>query len=170
MRPSHLLLTASLLALPSMTALAFSGSWTQSASVTFDRALSVSKNSDMNFGTVSAGVATTYRLFTTGNVTVITGTGQRLYGTPVPGNITISGSSTQTINISAGSFVANNGVSLTTARCAYDGGGEGSCTINGAAAPGAGKTLLIGVRAVVDGTQASGSSAAPSLTITVLYS
>lgn len=156
------------LALQPLTALSFT--WSQTASVSFDRGLTVVKNSDMNFGTVSAGVATTYRLFTTGVVTVITGSGQFLYGTPVAGSITISGSSTQTINISAGTFVASNGVTLSTARCAYNGGAEGTCTINAAAAPGAGKTLLIGVRAAVSGAQAAGTSATPSLTVSIVYS
>ena len=92
-----------------------------------------------------------------------------LHGTPVAGNITIIGSGTQLINISVGSFVADGGVTLSNAKCAYDGGAAGSCTITGAAAPGAGKTLLLGVDAAVDGTQSVNDTAARTETVTVVY-
>jgi hypothetical protein len=154
--------------------LSASSAWAITQSVTanirFDTSLSMTKNADIDFKSVLAGVADTYTITTAGVVTAA-GSGQVLSGagTPVAGNITISGSTTQLINISVGSFVANGGVTLSNAKCAYNGGSSGSCTITGAAAPGAGKTLLLGVDAAVDGTQAAGATAAPTETVTVVY-
>jgi len=154
------------LALAPLTALAATQSMT--ANIAFDTPLTLTKVSDVNFGTVSAGVADTYTITTTGAVTAA-GSGVVLYGTPTAGNISIAGSSSQPINISVGSFTANGGVTPQNATCAYNGGAAGSCSITGAAAPGGGKTLLLGVQAVVDGTQAAGSTAAPTFTVTVVY-
>ena len=138
------------------------------ATVTFDTPVSMTKNSDINFGKVKAGVADTYTITTAGAVTAA-GLGQWLGGTKAAGNITVAGSTTQTVNISVGGYTANGGVSLQNATCAYNGGAAGSCTLNGALAPAAGKSLLLGVDAVVDGTQAAGTSAAPSLTVSIVY-
>lgn len=138
------------------------------ANIAFDTPLTLTKVADINFGTVSAGVADTYTITTAGVVTAAA-TGQMLFGTPAAGNISIAGSSTQTINISVGSYTANNGVTPANATCNYNAAGAGTCALNGVAAPGAGKTLLLGVQAVVDGTQAAGSSAAPTFTVTVVY-
>jgi hypothetical protein len=138
------------------------------ANIAFDTPLSITKNSDINFGTVKAGVADTYTLSTAGAVTAA-GSGQWLFGTKAAGNLTIAGSSSQLVNVSVGGYTANGGVTPQNATCAYNGGASGSCSITGAAAPGAGKTLLLGVQAVVDGTQAAGATAAPSFTVTVIY-
>ena len=138
------------------------------ANISFDTPLTLTKVSDVRFGTVSAGVASTYTITTAGAVTA-TGSGQYLYGTKAAGNITIAGSTTGTLNISVGGYTANNGVTPANATCAYNGGAAGSCTIPTAVAPGTGKTLLIGVDAQVSGTQAAGSSATPSFTVTVVY-
>lgn len=143
---------------------------TQSVTVniSFDTPLSLTKISDISFGTIKAGVADTYTISTAGVVTAA-GAGQWLYGAKTAGNITIAGSTTGTINISVGGYTANNGVTPANATCSYNGGAAGSCTINGAAAPGTGKTLLIGVDAQVNGTQTAGTSAAPTFTVTVVY-
>ena len=42
-------------------------------------------------------------------------------------------------------------------------------TVAGSPAPGSGKTLLLGVEAVVDGTQAAGATAAPTFDVVVNY-
>ena len=140
------------------------------ANISFDTPLSLAKNSDINFGTVTAASATTYRISTAGAVSVVSGSGTTLYGTPAAGNIKIAGSATDLINISVGGYTANNGVTPSNATCAYNGGASGSCTISGAAAPGSsGKTLLVGCDVAADGTQAAGTSAAPTFTITVVY-
>lgn len=136
--------------------------------IAFETPLSLVKTSDLSFGTVSAGVASTYTISTTGDITA-TGSGQWLKGTKSAGAITISGSATDTINISVSDYAAQGGVTPANATCAYDGGSAGSCTIASAAAPGAGKTLLIGADAIVDGTQTAGAVATPSLTVTVVY-
>jgi hypothetical protein len=136
--------------------------------VSFDTPLTLTVVSNVSFGAVAAGVASTYTITTAGVVTA-TGSGQWLYGTKTAGNITIAGSTTDTVNISVGGYTANGGVTPQNATCAYNGGAAGSCTINTAVAPGAGKTLLIGVDAVVSGTQAAGATATPSFTVTVTY-
>ncbi|MBI3441666.1 MAG: DUF4402 domain-containing protein [Proteobacteria bacterium] len=161
----RLLATAALL-FSSTGAMAITQSVT--ANIAFDSPLTMTKVSDISFGTVKAGVADTYTISTAGAVTN-SGSGQWLSGTKTAGNVTLAGSTTQTVNISVALGSANGGVSLANATCAYNGGGSGSCTINGAAAPGTGKTLLLGVDAVVDGTQVAGNTAAPTMTVTVVY-
>lgn len=138
------------------------------ANIAFDNAITLTKNSDINFGIVKASTADTYTITTAGVVTAA-GSGQVLGGTAAAGNITIAGSSTQTVAISVGSYTANNGVTPANATCAYNGGGAAACSLTGQAAPGAGKTLLLGVQAVVSGAQAAGTSAAPTFVVTVVY-
>ncbi|TAL33473.1 MAG: DUF4402 domain-containing protein [Alphaproteobacteria bacterium] len=147
--------------------------WAATQSVTanmrFDAPLTLTKTSDIDLGSVTAATASTYTISTAGSVTTTAGPGVPLAGPTAAGSITISGSSTQLVDISAGGYTASNGVTPSNATCAYDGGAEGSCGITGAAAPGAGKNLLVGVRVNANGTQASGTSAAPSFNITVVY-
>jgi hypothetical protein len=116
---------------------------------------------------VVAGVSDSYTINTAGAVAAA-GPGSWLAGPTVVGNITIAGSTAQAVTITVGGYTANGGVTPSNATCSYDGGAAGPCAISGAA-PGAGKTLLLGVRANVNGTQASGSAATPSFTVTVAY-
>lgn len=139
------------------------------ANIAFDTALSITKNSDINFGVVKALTADTYTITTAGVVTAGGGAGNILSGTPTAGNLTIVGSATQLIDISVGSYTANNGVTPSAATCAYNGGGAGACPLTGVAAPGAGKTLLLGAQVAASGAQAAGTSAAPTFVVTVLY-
>ena len=142
---------------------------TVTANIEFAAPLILTKNSDIDFGTVSAGVADTYTINTSGTVTAA-GSGQTLGGVPTAGDITVSGSSTQVVDISVGNYTANNGVTPQNATCSYNGGSEVSCnSLTGVAAPGSGTTLLLGVQAVVNGTQASGTTAAPTFDVTVVY-
>lgn len=138
------------------------------ANIAFDTPLSLSKLSDINFGTVAVTTADTYTITTSGVVTAA-GSGSRLYGAPTAGNITVAGSATQQIDISTGSYTSDGGVTLQNATCSYDGSVAGPCTISNAVGPGSGKTLLLGVQAVVDGTQLAGNVAAPSFTVTIAY-
>lgn len=139
------------------------------AHINFDTPVSLTKNSDINFGTLSSGTADTYTITSTGAVTAA-GPGAHVSGSTTAGDITIVGSATQTIDISAGNYTSDNGVTLQNATCSYDGGAAGPCAITGAQAPsGSGKSLLIGVQAVTDGTQTAGTSAAPGFTISVTY-
>lgn len=154
-------------ALVSSNALAATQSVT--ANIAFDTVLSVSKNADINFGTVKAGVTGTHVINTAGTVSS-TGNGVWISGTPAAGNLTIVGSTTQTIDISVGSYVADESVTPSAATCAYNGGGAGACSLSGQAAPGAGKTLLLGVTVTMDGTAAAGDSSAPTFVVTVVYS
>jgi hypothetical protein len=143
---------------------------TVTATIAFDTALTLSPVSQINFGTVKALVADTYTIDTAGTVTAA-GSGQWLHGPTSAGNISIAGSTTQTINISVGNYsAASNGVTAANAKCRYNGDTESACSRTGAAAPAAGKTLLLGVQAVVSGTQAAGSPAAtPTFDVTVVY-
>ncbi|MEZ0225257.1 MAG: DUF4402 domain-containing protein [Alphaproteobacteria bacterium] len=147
--------------------------WSATQSVTtnirFDAPLSLTKTADIDFGSVTAATASSYTISTAGAVSTTTGPGVYLAGTTTAASITIAGSATQLIDISASGYTGNNGVTPANATCAYDGGVEGPCGITGAAAPGAGKSLLVGVRVNANGTQASGTSAAPSFNISVVY-
>lgn len=140
------------------------------ANVTFDAALTLTKVSDINFGIVKASTAGTYVISTAGVVTP-SGGGVVVGGTPAAGNITIAGSTTQTVAISTGSYVANAGVTPSAATCAYNGGASTACDtpLTAQTAPGAGKTLKLGVTAVSNGTSAAGTTAAPTFTVTVIY-
>jgi hypothetical protein len=142
---------------------------TETGSIGFDKPISFTKNSDINFGTVSSGVASTYRMSTAGALSVVSGTGKALYGTTTAANITVSGSSTDGITISAGGYSPNNGVMPSNAQCAYNGGAAAACTGITGVAPGTGKTLLVGVDVAADGTQTVGLTAAPTFTISVVY-
>jgi len=144
------------------------GDFPESTSLAFDVGLALTKNSDINFGTVTALNASTYRISTVGALSTVSGTGVPLYGATAASNIQIVGSATDGINISAGGYTANNGVTPSNAQCSYNGGAAGSCSISGVA-PGAGKTLLVGVDVATDGTQAAGTTAAPTFTISVAY-
>jgi len=141
---------------------------TENASIGFDVGLTLNKLSDINFGTVTALNASTYRISPAGAVSIVSGTGTQLYGATAAGNITIVGSTTDGINISVGGYTANNGVTPSNAQCSYNGGGAAACTMTGVA-PGSGKTLLVGVDVAANGTQAAGTTAAPSFTISVAY-
>ncbi len=147
------------------------GAATQSvtANINFDTPLTLTKNADINFGTMTASNASTYRITTAGTITTTVGTGAYLYGATNAGSITIAGSVADTIAISVGGYTANNGVTPSNASCAYNGGAAVTpCSYASAAAPGAGKPLLLGVDVAADGTQAAGTSAAPSFTVTVV--
>jgi hypothetical protein len=163
----RLLAGVAAIALISSNALAVTQSVT--ANIAFDTPLGISKVADINFGTVKAGVADAYTITTAASISH-TGSGATVYGTPAAGNLSITGSTTQTIVISVGSYSASGGVTPSAATCNYNGGGAGTCALSGQAAPGAGKTLLLGVTATVDGTQAAGATAAPTFVVTVVYS
>jgi hypothetical protein len=94
-----------------------------------------------------------------------------LGGAQAYGQITISGSSTQMIAISTGSYVASGGVTPSAASCNYNGTLIANCDAGGAglATPGSGKVLKLGVRIDTDGTQIAGSTAAPTFTVTLIY-
>jgi Domain of unknown function (DUF4402) len=148
---------------------AFAATQSVTASVAFDTPLTINKVADIEFGTVKGGVSGTYTI-NTGATISTGGSAVWLSGTPAAGNLSIVGSATQTIAISVGSYNADHGVTPGSATCAYNGGGAGACSLSGQAAPGGGKTLLLGVTATVDGSQAAGDTAAPTFVVTVVYS
>lgn len=138
------------------------------ANVAFDETLSLNKTADIDFGVVLESFATTYTINTAGAITA--GNATWLGGTPTAGSIDISGSATQGITISTGTYTADANVTPSAATCAYDGGGASACDggIAGAAPGAGGKTLLLGVTATT--TAAVTGSAAPTFVVTVVYS
>lgn len=144
---------------------------TVNTSVKFRAPLVLSKLADIDFGFVSAGVADTYTITPAGKVSAA-GKGELLGGTPRAGNISIKGSKSQSINVWVNNYKSHSGVTLQNASCTYNGEGEAirGCRILGGKPPGAeGKTLQVGVQAVVDGKQTEGVVATPSFDITVVY-
>lgn len=144
------------------------------SNLAFDVPLSIDTISDINVGHVAANTLGTYTINTSGTVTT-SGGGQWINGTTTSGQLLIHGSSTQTISIYAGSYVAGGtggGVQISNATCAYNGGAAASCALAGQAPPTpAGKILLIGATInITNQSQPEGSTATPSLTITVTYS
>jgi hypothetical protein len=149
---------------------AWSASQSVTAHIAFDTPLNVSVNQNLDFGTVTAGVAsTTYRVSTAAVISNVSGPGAPLYGTIKAGNVTISGSTTNSVNIAVSSSAAGtNGSTVGNFTCDYNSGGSGSCTIATGAAPAGGKTLLIGADVTAPNI-AAGLTDAPSLTVTVNY-
>jgi hypothetical protein len=91
-------------------------------------------------------------------------------GTPTAGSYTIAGSSTQLINISAGGYTAQGASTPSAASCAYNGGAAvPGCSISGAAAPGAGKNLKVGLSVATTAAATDGTTNTPSFTLTVVY-
>lgn len=141
------------------------------ANMSFETPLTLVQDAAINFGTLQAATSGTYVIDTRGIIKASNG-GVVLGGTPVQGRITISGSVTQTVAISTGSYVANSGVIPSQASCEYDGAPIANCDSGGAgmvAPGGAGKVLKLGVKIDVDGTQTPGSTAAPSFVVAVIY-
>ena len=139
------------------------------ATISFDTPLAVTNVTNIDFGTVKAEQAGTHQISPSGNVTVANG-GVWLYGTPEAGLLMISGSSTQTISISTGSYVAQGGVTPSRAICKYGSAVAAACDAGlSVAAPGTSTPLLLGVQVVTDGSSKAGSTAAPSFTVTAVY-
>jgi hypothetical protein len=144
-----------------------------SATVEFATPISFANSTNANFGIVSSGVGDTYTMDTSGTITPAA-TGLALGGTVTVASVDITGSATQTMDITLNNAAANGGVSLTLANatCDYDGGAV-SNTCNNAAfdsiTPGAGKTLLIGLEIVADGTQANGATGTPTFDLVAVY-
>lgn len=150
---------------------AYAATQSVTANMAFDSVLTLTKNADIDFGTVRAGTIGTYTINTAGTITP-SGGGQVIGGTPAAGQITITGSGSQTLSISTGGYTAANGVTPSAATCSYDGAAASACDtpLTGLTAPGAGGRILrLGVRADTDGSQAAGATAAPSFTVTVIY-
>lgn len=149
---------------------AWSATQPVTANIKFDTPLGVNKTQDIDYGSVTAGQNNTYTISPTGATSVTgSGSGAYLFGTAHAASITLSGSTTDTLNINVGGYTANNGVTPANATCKYGSGSAGSCVIPTAAAPGAGTTLLVGADVTADGTQAAGTSAAPTFTLTIVY-
>jgi hypothetical protein len=144
----------------------------QTAAISFDNAVTMTLDNNLQFGTVTAANNSTYKV-TAGSVfSTVSGTGTQMPGTQTTaaGNVTIYGSASDTISISTGSIVNSAHVMLSAITCSYNGGAEAACSLSTQAAPtGAGKTLLLGVTAAVSGSPPAGTSETPSFTVTVTY-
>lgn len=168
---TKLLIAALAIAIPgiAIAPAAFSATQSVTANIRFDTPMTLNKTADINFGSVTAGSASTYRISTAGAVSTVSGTGAALFGTTQAASITIAGSPTQTLNISVAGYTTQGGVTPSNARCAYNGGAEQACSYAAAAAPAAGKVLLVGADVAADGTQVAGATATPTFTVTVVY-
>ena len=142
-----------------------------SSSVNFITPVSISVNNAPNFGNVGFSTTATYVLSTAGAVTA-SGAGSAIYSgiTPVAGSLKITGSATQGITISTGTYTVSNGVTPSAATCKYNGGAVVTACDAGFAgtAPGANTTLLVGLTIATSSTTVAGS-ATPGLTVTVNY-
>lgn len=140
------------------------------AQIGFDTALGITKTSDINFGLLQASTTGTYIIDVLGHVSTTNG-GLVLGGVSSAGVLSIAGSTTQTIAISTSGYLADHGVTPFQAVCSYDGAAALSCDggLTGLIAPGAGKTLKLGLTVSSDGTQSSGLVAQPSFVVTVVY-
>ena len=152
---------------------AYAATQSVTANIRFDTALALTKNFDINFGMVKASTAGDFTIDTAGTITPANG-GVVIGGTPVVGDITIVGSTDQTIAISTGTYVAagiGDGVTLSDATCKYGTATAAACDtpLTAQAAPGAGTHLLLGVKATVDANQTAGTHPTPAFTVTVVY-
>lgn len=138
------------------------------ANIAFDMPLAITKNNDIDFGLVAAARSGTYVISPTGTVTASNG-GHALGGLQQGGSLTIAGSPTQAIDISAGNYAAHAGVIPSAATCLYDNGAAAPCALASQAAPDKGKPLLIGVTVTVDGSQKTGDYAAATFDVIVNY-
>lgn len=146
----------------------FAATQSVTANISFDATLAIIKGNDINFGMVEAGKAGTYVISPTGEVEADDG-GVYIGGTTQAGSLTITGSTTQAIDIAVNNYVADAGATPSAATCAYNSGSPAPCPLTSQAAPGDGKPLLVGVSLAVDGTQTAGTSAAPSFEVVVNY-
>jgi hypothetical protein len=122
-----------------------------------------------NFGDVQAATAGTYVLDTSGGVTA-TGLGVKEGGTPAAGSYTITGSTHQAFNISAGNYSPNGGTSTPSlATCKYNGVAVAGadCTGTGLTA-GAALPLLVGLTVVTTGA-ADNVTETPKFDLTIVY-
>jgi hypothetical protein len=148
---------------------AYAATQSVTADIAFDTPLTLTPVANIQFGTVKAAQVGTYVISTAGAVTPSAG-GVWLYGTPSAGQLTVAGSTTQTITISTGSYVAQGGITPSAATCKYGAASAAACDGGlSVAAPGSGTTLLLGVQAVSDVTPAAGATATPSFTVTAVY-
>jgi hypothetical protein len=142
------------------------------ANVAFATPLSVSTVVNANFGSVSAGVASTvYAITPAGSISVTSGPGVSIDATAaVPASFTVIGSSSQTFTATAASYVAAGGVTPSLATCAYNSGGTHACDGSQSYSdPGAGKTLAMGLTITTTGSEADGATAAPTFVMTLVY-
>lgn len=137
------------------------------ANVKFATPLTLTKVKDLNFGIVKANAAGSYVLSTAGIVTA-SGGGAVVGGVQQAGQLTVTGSSTQTLNISTDGLTPDNGVTPSAPTCKYDASVEAPCNLTNQVAPGAGKTLLLGLTIAAPALP-DNATAAPSFNVNVVY-
>lgn len=150
--------------IPSM---AIAATQTMTVTVKFAEALTTKDVSELDFGVLKANTAAKYTLSPSGELKT-RGKGALVGGTPKPGSITVVGSKTQNIDISAENYVTSNGVTPSNAYCAYDGGKARPCKLTGVSAPGAGKVLMLGLDIDVS-KFVRGNVANPTFDVVVKY-
>lgn len=150
---------------------AYAATTTVTSTIKFITDLSVTEVTPPNFGYAKAGAAGTYILKTDGTIDAAS-TGTPEGGTLAAGDYTITGSASQAINISVGNYVADGASTPSAATCNYNSAGEVPCTdasMTGAAAPGAGTDLKLGLTVTAAGGSTDGEVDHPKMDLTVLY-
>jgi hypothetical protein len=139
------------------------------ATLNFDTPLSLTVNSNMNFGTLQARLANAYTITPEGVLSATTPAGI-LYGTTSQAKLTVAGSTTDLINIQVTGEGTANGITLSGAKCSYGTVVDQACdttALASQAAPGAGTTLLVGLTATTDNTVTGTQT--PSFNVVVTY-
>jgi len=143
---------------------------TVTANIAFGTPITFGGTPAIQFGTVRALTAETYNIDTAGTVTANTSPTNILYGTTSAASMTISGSTTQAINITANNYQANGNVTPSAAVCRYNAGTAAACsTLTAQTAPGASTALLVGVTVAATAVPIDGATAAPTFDIVVVY-
>jgi hypothetical protein len=138
------------------------------AHMSFERAIAISKESDVTFGDVQTRPSDKVMLDTAGNMR-LEGKGEVLAPYGRPSVITIGDSRGQILNFLSGNYRAGGAISSLHARCALKGSETMSCDM----LPVSGKlenTLFIGVDMTVgDGITPVDNKTIPSFDMSVVY-
>jgi len=149
---------------------AYAATTTVTATIKFLSDLSITVVSQPNFGYVKAGQIGTYVLDPLTGLVTASGGGVVEGGTTNAGVYTITGSASDTINISASGYTVSGASTPSAANCSYNGGAEvANCAITAGVAPGAGKTLKVGLQIATTAAGVDNTSNTPSFTLTVVY-
>ncbi|MDD5586228.1 MAG: DUF4402 domain-containing protein [Alphaproteobacteria bacterium] len=139
--------------------------------VAFDTALSVTKDTNINFGVIADVTAGTYVISTAGAVVASNG-GQVINdSTAEAGQVTVVGSATQHFTIEASAYNADGGATPSALMCKIGAGAETSCDtgspLESAAGPGVGVAVSLGVTLTTTDLATDGD--APTVDVTVVY-
>ena len=166
------ILAGGVVALMLMASAAYAVTSTFSVAATWADPFSIVETQAPTFGTVVAGVAGRYALSVFDTAAALDPGGAIIGGVPKSGNYLLTDSSNgSSVDIHLLNPVPDNGVNFLLVSCRYNAGATvNGCSYTGVANPGAGgKTLLLGMRIFVDGTQNDGETANLGFDLQVTY-